>query len=857
MKSLKAILYLFACVILVSGIISCGGGGSGGGDNNSTVLTQIKSTNHKPGSTLIISGTGFDSINSNSKLVCNNTEFPIIDVNDSHNQLTSVVPIESDCYVYLAVSSSTSSNSLSLTIGEGSLPNNVTAAEVNSKTFNTLSSVNVSLDDTVQSNALIFGFSATEAQQISDELKNTEALLTAYNNYVENNLTAAEQEQLAELYYNAGIYDLMSELDQNSTPLKLALSIRSASGNVSAKSVDASSLNGVVFLDYVSAALSMTRVALAGVSIVASVATVAGGAGVPVATASELLRLKLGIADSVIDGILMIDLKSITTSVPLNLNVGQDLDFTLIGTFAPQSTLMEATLEGLMLSIDVENADALIEEVLNIALSTVSGYAVDQVPYVNDLNSIVIDSMEIEFDASYYMGYQTVLNVLGVGLIFEAIDKLTFGSSNLTVDAPVIADTNVAVMSPDYKTISGVGQGTTTLTVEGLVLNEIDLGYLSWLTFGIEAPEAVVATIPITVSETVDVLPVFSAISGGHKHSIALKTDGTVWSWGRNQDGQLGYGNYTDSNTPEQVSILTNVSAIATGNRASIALKTDGTVWAWGVSVSETTLYIRSTPEQVWVLTNVSAIVGGQLHSIALKTDGTVWAWSSNYFGQLGDGTNIDSRRPVQVGGLTDVSTIAGGGGHSIALKTDGTVWAWGWNNHAQLGDGTNIDSNTPVLVSGLTDVSTIAGGGGHSIALKTDGTVWTWGSNGEGQLGDGTYTDSNTPVQVSGLTNVSAIVGGAGHTTALKADGTVWTWGYNGFGQLGDGTTTNSSVPVLVSGLANVSAIAGSVYHSIALKTDGTVWAWGYNEFGQLGDGTNIDKWIPTQISYEGGSEG
>ena len=503
MKSLKAILYLFSCVILVSGIISCGSGGggdtTGDGNNNSTVLTQITSTNHKPGSTLIISGTGFNSINSNSKLVCNNTEFPIIGVNDSSNQLTSVVPIESDCNVYLAVSSTTSSNSLSLTIEEASLPNNVTAAEVNSKIFNTLASVNTSLDDTVQSNASTFGFSSTEAQQISDELKNTEALLTAYNNYVENNLTAAEQEQLAELYYNAGIYDLMSELEENSTPQMLALSIRSASGSVSAKSVDASSLSGVVFLDYVSASLSLTRAALTGVSI----AAVVSGAGTPVAAASELLKLKLGIADSVIDGILLTDLKSITTSVPLNLNIGQDLDFILIGTFAPQSTLIEATLEGLMLSIDVENADALIEEVLNIALSTVSGYAIDQIPYVNDLGAIEIDSMEIEFDASYYMGYQTVLNVLGVGLIFEAIDKLTFGSSNLTVDAPVIADTNVAVMSPDYKTISGVGQGTTTLTVEGLVLNEIDLGYLSWLTFGIEAPEAVVATIPITVSETV------------------------------------------------------------------------------------------------------------------------------------------------------------------------------------------------------------------------------------------------------------------------------------------------------------------------------------------------------------------
>ncbi|MDL1978671.1 MAG: M64 family metallo-endopeptidase [Deltaproteobacteria bacterium] len=293
-------------------------------------------------------------------------------------------------------------------------------------------------------------------------------------------------------------------------------------------------------------------------------------------------------------------------------------------------------------------------------------------------------------------------------------------------------------------------------------------------------------------------------VAGGyHYHTIAVKTDSTVWAWGANWDGQLGDGTTTDSSLPVQVSGLADVSAIA----------------------------------------------GGGSYTIALKTDGTVWAWGHNLHGQLGDGTTTDRSTPVQVSGLADVSAIAGGGSHTIALKTDGTVWAWGYNWHGQLGDGTTTDSSLPVQVSGLADVSAIAGGSYHTIVLKADGTVWAWGYNGSGQLGDGTTTDRSTPVQVSGLADVAAIAGGYSHTIALKTDGTIWAWGWNEYGQLGDGTTTDRSSPVQVSGLSDVAAIAAGGHHTIVLKADGTVWAWGYNGSGQLGDGTTTHSSMPVQV--------
>jgi alpha-tubulin suppressor-like RCC1 family protein len=377
-----------------------------------------------------------------------------------------------------------------------------------------------------------------------------------------------------------------------------------------------------------------------------------------------------------------------------------------------------------------------------------------------------------------------------------------------------------------------------------------------------------------------------TAIAGGGYHTIALKSDGTVWAWGLNSVGQLGDGTMINRTIPVQVSGLTGVTAIAGGLFHTIALKNDGTVWVWGGNyagqLGDGTTTDRNTPVQVIGLTGVTAIAGGFEHSIALKSDETVWAWGDNSQGQLGDGTITGpqtcgsdapcSTTPVQVSGLTGVTAIAGGVWHTIVLKNDGTVWAWGRNDLGQLGDVTNPEPQrcfsgflcrtTPIQMSGLTGVTAIAGGAGHTITLKNDGTVWAWGYNySSGQLGDGTTTDRYIPVQVIGLTGVTAIAAGYYHTIALKSDGTVWAWGDNSFGQLGDGTNTGpqtcvnsgtpcSTTPVQVIGLTGVTAIAARYHHTIALKNDETVWAWGHNISGQLGDGTTTDRYNPVQVS-------
>ncbi|MCL2047828.1 MAG: hypothetical protein FWG87_03780 [Defluviitaleaceae bacterium] len=330
-------------------------------------------------------------------------------------------------------------------------------------------------------------------------------------------------------------------------------------------------------------------------------------------------------------------------------------------------------------------------------------------------------------------------------------------------------------------------------------------------------------------------------VSSGEAHTVALKSDGTVWAWGSNASGQLGTGTTANSSTPVQVTDLADVIAVsAARGQYTVAVKADGTVWAWGNNdagqLGDGTTIRKTTPVQVVDLTGVVAVSAGNGHTVALKADGTVWAWGNNGNGQLGDGTTTTSYTPVQVKGLTGVIAISTGSGFTVALKADGTVWAWGSNNSGQLGDGTPTQRHEPVQATAVSGVTVVSAGSGFTVASKSDGTVWA----------------SN---QVVGLTDVTTVSAGREYAVALKSDGTAWAWGRNYYGEHGNGATGTSTTPVQVVDLTGFTAVSAGTVHTVALKADGTVWGWGYNNSGQLGNGgTAVNNTTPVQTLGEGG---
>ncbi|WP_395833744.1 MopE-related protein [Archangium violaceum] len=348
---------------------------------------------------------------------------------------------------------------------------------------------------------------------------------------------------------------------------------------------------------------------------------------------------------------------------------------------------------------------------------------------------------------------------------------------------------------------------------------------------------------------------VTKTLSAGNYHSLALRTDGSVWAWGQNSDGQLGNGTLTLSKIPVRVTGLPAIKAIAAGRNHSLALGVDGSVWAWGQNsagqLGDGTTTGRLTPVSVTIPGGAVAIAGGLSHSLAIAADGSVYAWGSNTYGQLGDGTTSPRLTPVRLSLPVSITAISAGWHHSMALGTDGRVWTWGRNASGQIGNGSASLTNqlSPYQVSLARGATAIAAGANHALVLLSDKSVVAWGQNTHGQLGNGTTaTAQSTPVAVGLTGSVTAIASGSNFSLAIDSTGAAWAWGQNSSGQLGDGTTTQRTSPVRVQGLNDALALSAGLFHTLALRPGCPFWAWGMNSSGQLGDGTQTNQPTMTQ---------
>ena len=329
-----------------------------------------------------------------------------------------------------------------------------------------------------------------------------------------------------------------------------------------------------------------------------------------------------------------------------------------------------------------------------------------------------------------------------------------------------------------------------------------------------------------------------------------------LYAWGSNGSGRLGLGNVANQSSPVQVGTLGNWSRASTGDSHSVSVKVDGTMWTWGSysGLGQNDIVDRSSPTQVGALTNWAnseqSFGAGGGFTLAVKTDGTLWAWGTGLNGRLGDGTVVNRSSPVQIGALSNWSRVFAGKKHSVAVKTDGTLWSWGYNNGGPLGDGTVISRSSPVQIGALTNWYFLAASY-TTMAVKTDGTLWSWGNGTSGVLGGNATANRSSPVQVGALTNWSAVSCANKTAASVKTDGTLWAWGYNAQGQLGQSNTIYRSSPVQVGALTNWSRVGlnGNACAVVSLKTDGTLWAWGHNNVGQVGDSTTINKSSPIQV--------
>lgn len=367
--------------------------------------------------------------------------------------------------------------------------------------------------------------------------------------------------------------------------------------------------------------------------------------------------------------------------------------------------------------------------------------------------------------------------------------------------------------------------------------------------------------------------------------SAVVDANGGLWTWGSNYYGQVGndlQGNTTDDQgDPIQsvpTRVLDQVISVGVGGFHIAALKADGTLWTWGsndcgqlgidgrtnkkMRIAHKKFPYQSVPKQV--LDNVAAVAAGEYHTAAILSDGTLWTWGDNSYGQLGTGGEKDQKNvignpcrktPAKV--MDDVAAVAAGLDHTVILKTDGTLWTCGANGYGQLGIGTSKDKPdekkmTPVKV--MDQVAAVSAGDWYTLALKTDGTLWAWGVNDNGQLGNGgggnriiPTSEPGQPIQdtpVKIMDDVASMSVGSFYAGAVKTDGTLWMWGSDRYNQLGTGAPLAKSyemrsekTPVQV--LDQAAAVYPGNVHTLAARTDGSVWVWGADMDYLLGTGS------------------
>ena len=365
------------------------------------------------------------------------------------------------------------------------------------------------------------------------------------------------------------------------------------------------------------------------------------------------------------------------------------------------------------------------------------------------------------------------------------------------------------------------------------------------------------------------------AIATGNSISYAIDSDGNLWAWGDNSNGQIGDSTvttwhysrsplvreamvYNNRHTP--IKVLDSVVSVSVGFLHTMAIRTDGSLWAWGINeAGEVGTFGNGTTESSYtpikVMESVSAVSIGSGFVLAIKNDGSLWSWGRNDSGQLGDGTTEHRYAPVKI--MDSVIYISAGIHHPMAITADGGLWAWGCNRYGQLSDTVHLGrfaQTYPVQI--LDSVVSVSADARHTMAVKSDGSLWVWGGNWVSQSRDVPVDEYEEywlfrPTPTIIMDTVVSVSVGMSHAMAVREDGSLWAWGYDFNGLIGSvGNTANGmQVQFPIKIMDSVTMVSTSDRHTLVLKEDGSVWAWGSNMSGQLGDSTTVHRPRPVKI--------
>lgn len=348
-------------------------------------------------------------------------------------------------------------------------------------------------------------------------------------------------------------------------------------------------------------------------------------------------------------------------------------------------------------------------------------------------------------------------------------------------------------------------------------------------------------------------------LSTGAEHTLAIDTDGKLWAWGNNLNGQVAYSVYENYYaTPIQLEKTKKFTAISAGYKHSLAIDESGTLFQWGYhcvgDAGDESWEDVFELEALMLGLEFAKISAGSYFNLAIDKNGNLYAWGDNTYGQLGVGNGITARSaPTQILIGTKFVEISAGAYHSMAIDENGGLWVWGMNADGQLGNGEKNDVFVPLKVSSPTIFVKVAAGLNHSLALDNTGAVYTCGSNLYGQMGIEGIGSSKVflPLaEVGQAISFSNVFGGWNNSFAVSTNGKMYAWGVNSYGQLGCNDQENKSLPVPILTDIRSVVLSSKSYHALSIDTDGYLYGWGLNDNSQLGLPTIDYTLVPKVIN-------
>jgi alpha-tubulin suppressor-like RCC1 family protein len=365
--------------------------------------------------------------------------------------------------------------------------------------------------------------------------------------------------------------------------------------------------------------------------------------------------------------------------------------------------------------------------------------------------------------------------------------------------------------------------------------------------------------------------PCVTEVGLGRHFACVLEHDGSVWCSGTNGNGELANGSAGSPNASAFTHALDangpidDATAVCSGYQYACAVRAGGTVSCWGAggngqlgdnAYSDSALGVQVVDSGGAAITGMSKLACGAYHACALASDGTVWCWGDNYYGELGDNSNVTRATAAQISGLTGVASLQAGHYFVCSLDTGAQLRCWGRNEHGEIGDGASGNLVYAPEAITLANITAIATGPNHTCALLADTSVMCWGSNTRRWIGTGVSrgTDTLTPTAVltsaggAPYTGASAIA--LGSVSCALNGNNVDCWGDDVHGQSGNGGAVYPH-PVMTGTrmLGKVDSIVAHFAHVCAHQTDDSLLCWGRNEEGEFGDGTFRNYGYPTPL--------